>query len=873
MKIERKNIIELIGKRANAYHSCIITCYSLDFAFFEERVLPSLRIANIKNVNLFCDGYYLEAAQEMVSGKEFKHNKNYNFIPVYEKGVFHPKIIFLAGEKNGLLLVGSGNITSSGLSTNDEIWAAFHINTAESENAMVFAQVWNYLESLFSNARGFIPEKLGWLRKYAPWINELPTGVEDIRFEDKGIDFNFIFNKENNSTYSQIKTKIKTEKLKSLTSVSPFYDKNGFALSKIIEEYKPSTVNCILEGFEGTVPTDMAEKFADQIKFFSWKDCKSDFNDDVNRLHAKLLHFEFENSEALYFGSANITEAAFGTRGTAANGEAGILLRRNGDSNWLKDLGITLPKKSIDIKSLTKPKNNLSNLIPRLKFQNRILYSELNGSSLSLYLKEVQNEPCSVLILDRAENETVLALPNSETEKITVRVKPDDIFRVVLADSSRNQISNFSFVHRVELLAHTNPDPKYADLSNLLNDDYPNFEGISKLLKHIDFSFADDEDYSDKKVDFSQSKVAAIKDSRKPQYKIAEFADFVRSYDDYSLELNILNGSNHRIFSKLKGLLKFQQLDQGFDENAEQFLMNDEEQQGDGGDIKKKSHHVYSENELNFIKDYFRKLNRTLEFYNKEFYEKKSNNWEAPIKVDISLLSNILISLELIIIFQGKITKENKPIFVGGEFHPCDVTTIKGYFATTIGCFLKLCHSGFKNYELDNLKNTLEDKKASALARILFIICNQRWKDEEFEIVETIILDAMHYLKSSSINSLDALENKLEKLRRESSYVYPFFRENFEEVMMYCDYYQKWFETYNDMELRKQKLVVPTKDLLQNEIIFGSKIGFCIFSRLISIEDKYCKVSLRKAGFPSESDFYIDNFNYGKSAVVLENDN
>ncbi len=124
--IDRRNIIELIGKHRGKYHSCILTCYNFDFSFFEERVLPILRTANIKNVNVFADGNYLEQAQEMTTGKEFKFNKTYNFFPVYEQGVFHPKIMLLTGLKHGLLIIGSGNITSSGLSTNDEIWGAFH---------------------------------------------------------------------------------------------------------------------------------------------------------------------------------------------------------------------------------------------------------------------------------------------------------------------------------------------------------------------------------------------------------------------------------------------------------------------------------------------------------------------------------------------------------------------------------------------------------------------------------------------------------------------------------------------------------------------------------------------------------------------------
>lgn len=60
MKIERSNILELIGTGKNKYHSCVITSYSIDLAFFEQLILPRLRGAGITNINLFVDASMLE---------------------------------------------------------------------------------------------------------------------------------------------------------------------------------------------------------------------------------------------------------------------------------------------------------------------------------------------------------------------------------------------------------------------------------------------------------------------------------------------------------------------------------------------------------------------------------------------------------------------------------------------------------------------------------------------------------------------------------------------------------------------------------------------------------------------------------------------
>ena len=53
--IDRKNIIEILGKRMNVYHSAIITCYNFDPIFFESVYLPTLRRLGITNIIVLTD--------------------------------------------------------------------------------------------------------------------------------------------------------------------------------------------------------------------------------------------------------------------------------------------------------------------------------------------------------------------------------------------------------------------------------------------------------------------------------------------------------------------------------------------------------------------------------------------------------------------------------------------------------------------------------------------------------------------------------------------------------------------------------------------------------------------------------------------------
>ena len=245
--IERQNVLDLIGRDSRRYHSCIITCYSFDFTYFEERVLPVFRASNIRNVNVFVDGNSLESSQEMLTGKEFSFQKNYSLIPVYKgKGVFHPKIILLTGYHEGLLIVGSGNITSSGLNNNDEIWGAFHFKDNSEKNAKIFYEIWAYLETYFPLALGVGSEKLNWFTNNSPWISTLGNLIGN--------------NSENpialtQSFYKNILKEIPKENVLEITVVSPYFDKEGKIIQQLQRDFSPQKINVFIDE-SGILPSE-----------------------------------------------------------------------------------------------------------------------------------------------------------------------------------------------------------------------------------------------------------------------------------------------------------------------------------------------------------------------------------------------------------------------------------------------------------------------------------------------------------------------------------------------------------------------------------------------------------------------------------------
>jgi len=172
MPLQKENILGLIG--SYKYHSAIMTTFSFDFIFFEMKAMKYLRSCGVRNVNVFIDGYYYSVLMQQLSGQEMNVSPGYSLYPVFEKSIFHPKIWMLFGEKESLLIVGSGNLTNSGNGNNDEIWGAFHFSIQNSEKINVFAEAWSYLQNLSASAKGIVLEKTNqWIIEHSKWIKDL----------------------------------------------------------------------------------------------------------------------------------------------------------------------------------------------------------------------------------------------------------------------------------------------------------------------------------------------------------------------------------------------------------------------------------------------------------------------------------------------------------------------------------------------------------------------------------------------------------------------------------------------------------------------------------------------------------------------------
>lgn len=107
-----RNLVELISEVRP--RSALFTTYTLSLSFIESALLPTLRQAGCKEVAILVDADELEGS--LVETQAHGAGRRYRLAAVQApgKGVFHPKLAYLACKDQDILTVGSGNLTTPG---------------------------------------------------------------------------------------------------------------------------------------------------------------------------------------------------------------------------------------------------------------------------------------------------------------------------------------------------------------------------------------------------------------------------------------------------------------------------------------------------------------------------------------------------------------------------------------------------------------------------------------------------------------------------------------------------------------------------------------------------------------------------------------
>lgn len=765
MILETENILTLIGSRR--YHSCILTTFSFDFYFFEMKAMKWLRSCGVRNINVFIDGHYYSELMQQATGEEMQITAGYSLYPVFQKSVFHPKIWMLFGDKEALLIVGSGNLTNSGNGNNDEIWGAFHFDIRSTENAPIFSSAWKYLSMLSSTVKGQMNEKTTrWIIEHSKWLNELPK-VKPFQFSStsqKG-KVAFLFNSETSSIWEELKRHISNQQVIEITSISPFYDIKGKVLQELKSLFPRAEINVVL-GESGFIPSSM--EVSERFTFYDWSNAGvsklqySKYETTQSKLHGKIIHFKTKNGkEFCLFGSANVTPEGMGLAVKYSNAEVSILIQSE-NGGLLEELGIKLKdknRKKLSEFTVEKKHSIYETVIKNNQFKVQLLSAELIYDELTLHLNGEYSEQFKVIFFDgqnRYLHSRILSKFEKEL-KLKLSLDLGSYHYVQLADTEEQSISNKLLVSDYFLIAKTHPNPKTEDIERIYSE-IQNGE-LSKVLDLLHYAIIDEtENDEGNSILHNNQRADAKKDpSKEPEdlYDLSSYKPIEQSAYEKSL---LLSSLSLRVLDVLKFIHS-----KSLTTNRQDDISIDEQEENLGNINGNEENDVKAVRNLSFalLKSEKRKL---VSYFDNLYHNQQEilygKNRPKVYKPTLTDLTRYLIALELMFEFGGKTEKydeEDKQHFF--SYLPFadnyDNDNVKGCCLNLVGDFLMLARTGFKEYEFEYTIKKVEELKYEALVNTIVCLLNNRWKENELHYFFSMALNTLHYLGWKNINDFD----------------------------------------------------------------------------------------------------------------------
>jgi len=468
---EKKLYHEVPGGK-NKFHSAILTTYSFNFHHFEYQILKTLKQKWIINVGVLVDANKLDEVLGFSSGGLKQLTKSYSINGVHSKGAFHPKINFLIGDKQLLLVLGSGNLTPGGQGKNHETFTALYAEDEDSKLIPILNEAYDYVKALGKDLEGFsarrieksIPNNCKLLRK------EIVSKHQYHQIDDD-MDLALLYNDET-SILSQLGNLIPLEKIKRIRILSPYYDKDGRFLNELADLSGNAKLEVYLPSEFGLPPVDMEPN--KRISFYKWEETKraqielTSPESYGRKLHSKVFLFETEEESYFMIGSANATRPAFGTLEKRGVNDEFDLLYKTKKRDFFKELGVSGKKMLINPNELTRESIIISAAPDDKPFRIRkveITNCDIDGINVVVNIKtkdEVEGVKLCIHndIGDVIFNET-MNLVVAVKFRIALEILQKNPAYVTVQDESGVTISNKQVINFVDKLYDT--DPSYEN--------------------------------------------------------------------------------------------------------------------------------------------------------------------------------------------------------------------------------------------------------------------------------------------------------------------------------------------------------------------------------------------------------------------------
>lgn len=351
------------------YKSSVILTYGCDLSFYETVVWKRLYGNGCYNNMVFADADCLQEAVHRYGSDLRRIGRFYTAWPIDGDTSFHPKIILLTAPRSARLIIGSGNLNPNGYGRNLELFSDAEYDEDNAHGLPLIRQAWQYIKSLGARLPDSGQRQLASIEEEAPWLSAKT---------ESGAFPTLVWSPHGESIIDQMRKRLPKD-VRTLSLVSPFWDKDLKALTALAAAFNPRTIEVFLQPETVSLEAGQLRKIARdlQIKVYLARQIRAEGRP---YLHAKMIVFHTKEQEFVYWGSGNLTHRGIGSLRSQANFEAGVLQECPKGVSVLDELGLSKcrdnPVPLDDLKSVCLSSE------PRGSGSLSVLWAEIVGHNL-----------------------------------------------------------------------------------------------------------------------------------------------------------------------------------------------------------------------------------------------------------------------------------------------------------------------------------------------------------------------------------------------------------------------------------------------------------------------------------------------------------
>ena len=330
------NLIDALD--AYSFDHAVVTTFTFDARFFEDYCIENLKSFECNgNISVIVDaGIYEQILVANPNDRPRTAGVRYLIEKFKSVSIFHPKIIFLSSSKRVRVIIGSANVTKSGITSNAEMVTIIDCEPEKSDNLLsIIRDIFDYLVSLNETiGSASLKSNLDAIISECPYLTNYDNDKQKEGAPAPRLRF---LHNLNEPLLDQIVDLVNEAGLVPLELfvTSRFFDARPDLIEAISSVFGRIPVTIFTQNGSTNLTTEWIDPKRMKHQRYVINSCTFEEDGHHRTLHAKLLILRGSKENLIVSGSANFTTPGLRRRSGTGNEEVALAVF---DTNTRKEL-------------------------------------------------------------------------------------------------------------------------------------------------------------------------------------------------------------------------------------------------------------------------------------------------------------------------------------------------------------------------------------------------------------------------------------------------------------------------------------------------------------------------------------------------------